>query len=318
MDTVRLVVEDYRGKIREAAVVAPTHPLRALWHLAWSLLGAAWVRETTRAGKENVGPARDALLHGLSSLNFPAMLPVSDGRVFTAVDNIHPFWPLYAPAGEEDPRGLLGDVCAALGVPEPTIGGAAVTGGVLASRIERYLMQHPYVRTLTINAFNPGRANVLADALAALQRQEAFQDLRYDVRLFVPDPNAPGSASPSTRCSRAAVRRRARRSPFLPEVASFRSSLSLYGPRGTFDPRRTGSVRISAYCSTCFRPRRWRPAGLYAPKRRFHCTAWFRSSRPDFTTAPAALGGDGSLATGHHYPLTEERKRQSCSASCRR
>ena len=63
---------------------------------------------------------------------------------------------------------------------------------MLASRIERYLIQHPYVRTLTVNAFNPGRATVLADALAALQRQEAFRDLRYDVRLFVPDPNAPG------------------------------------------------------------------------------------------------------------------------------
>ena len=192
VDTVRLVVEDYRGQIREAALVAPTHPLRALRHLAWSLLGATWVRETPRAGKEHAGPAREALLHGLSSINFPAMLPVSDGRVFTAVDNIHPFWPLYAPAGEDDPRGLLGDVCAALGVPEPSIGGAAVTGDVLASRMERYLIQHPYVRTLTINAFNPGRASVLAGALAALQRQEAFQDLRYDVRLFVPDPNAPG------------------------------------------------------------------------------------------------------------------------------
>ena len=112
--------------------------------------------------------------------------------MFTAVDNIHPFWSLYAPATENDPRGLLGDVCAALGVPEPSIGGAAITGGVLASRIERYLIQHPYVRTLTINAFNPGRASVLAEALAALQRNEAYQDLRYDVRLLVPDPNAPG------------------------------------------------------------------------------------------------------------------------------
>ena len=192
VDTVRLVVDDYRGQIREAALVAPTHPLRALWHLAWSLLGSAWVREAARAGEEHVGPAREALLSGLSSINFPAMLPVSDGRVFTSVDNIHPFWPLYAPAGEDDPRGLLGDVCAALGVPEPSIGGAAVSGGVLASRIERYLVQHPYVRTLTINAFNPGRASVFADALAALQRREAFQDLRYDVRLFVPDSNAPG------------------------------------------------------------------------------------------------------------------------------
>ena len=192
VDTVRLVVEDYRGQPREAALVAPTHPLRALRQLAWTQLGAAWVREATKAAPEHVMPARDALLHGHSSINFPAMLPVSDGRVFTAVDNIHPFWPLYAPATEDDPRGLLGDVCAALGVPEPSIGGAAITGGVLASRIARYLMQHPYVRTLTLNAFNPGRATVLAEALAALQRQEAFQDLRYDLRLFVPDPNAPG------------------------------------------------------------------------------------------------------------------------------
>jgi hypothetical protein len=52
-------------------------------------------------------------------------------------------WALYAPAIEEDPRGLLGDVCAALGLPEPSIGGAIITGGVLVARIERYLVQHP-------------------------------------------------------------------------------------------------------------------------------------------------------------------------------
>ena len=192
VDTVRLVVEDYRGQVREAALVAPTHPLRALWHLAWAQLGAAWVSEAAKGPGDHTTPARDALLRGLSSANFPSMLPVSDGRVFTAVDNIHPFWPLYAPATEDDPRGLLGDVCAALGVPEPSIGGMTITGDVLASRIERYLIQHPYVRTLTLNAFNAGRASVLADALGVLQRHEEFQDLRYDVRLFVPDPNAPG------------------------------------------------------------------------------------------------------------------------------
>ena len=192
VDTVRLVVEDYRGQVREAALVAPTHPLRALWQLAWAQLGAAWVCEATKVQSDQVTPAR-AALQGLSSVNFPSMLPVSDGRVFTAIDSIHPFWPLYVPAAEDDPRGLLGDVCAAFGVPEPSIGGAAITGDVLASRIERYLIQHPYVRTLTLNAFNAGRASVLSDALAALQRQEAFKDLRYDVRLFVPDPNAPGA-----------------------------------------------------------------------------------------------------------------------------
>ncbi len=193
VDTVRLVVKDYRGQVREAALIAPTHPLRALWQLAWAQLGAAWVREAAKASGDHATLARDALLRGLSSVNVPPMLAVSDGRVFTAVDNIHPFWPLYAPAIEGDPRGLLGDVCDALGVSEPSIGGTAITGDVLASRIERYLIQHPYVRRLTLNAFNAGRASVLADALVALQRQEAFSDLRYDVRLFVPDPNAPGA-----------------------------------------------------------------------------------------------------------------------------
>ena len=192
VDTIRLVVQDYRGQVREAALIAPTHPLRALWQLAWAQLGAAWVRDAARGPRDQVTPARDALLRGIASVNFPPMLPVGDGRVFAAVDNVHAAWPLYAPAAEDDPRGLLGDVCAALGLPEPSIGGAAITGGVLASRMERYLVQHPYVRTLIVNAFNPGRATVLADALAALQRQEAFQDLRYDVRLFVPDANAPG------------------------------------------------------------------------------------------------------------------------------
>lgn len=192
VDSVRLVVEDYRGHVREAALLGPTHPLRALWQLGWAQLGAAWVRATEKGPEEHATPAREALLRGISSANFPPMLPISDGRVFVAVDNLHPFWALYAPATEEDPRGLLGDVCAALGLPEPSIGGAIITGDVLASRVERYLAQHPYVRTLTINAFNPGRAAVLVDALTALQRQEAFRDLRYDLRLFVPDPDAPG------------------------------------------------------------------------------------------------------------------------------
>ena len=192
VDTVRLVIDDYRGQRREAALIAPTHPLRVLWQLAWAQLGADWVRKVATAPSEHVTPARSALLRGLSSVNFPPMLPVSDGRVFTAVDNIHPFWPLYAPAGGTDPRGLLGDVCTVLGVKEPAIGGTAIGGNVLASRMERYLIQHPYVRTLVVNAFNAGRASVMADALVVLQGQKAFEDLRYDVRLFVPDPNAPG------------------------------------------------------------------------------------------------------------------------------
>jgi DNA phosphorothioation-dependent restriction protein DptH len=192
VDSVLLAIVDHRGRRRDAVLVAPTHPLRALWFATWAKLGARWVEVSKTAPREYVVPTREALLRLLSPTSFPPVLPTESGRVLTAVDSINPFWTLFAPSNEEDPRGLVGEVCSALGLPEPAIGGALIDGQYLASRVRRYLVQHPYVRTLTVNAFNPGRASVLGDMLLELQKEPAFADLRYDFRLFVPDPDAPG------------------------------------------------------------------------------------------------------------------------------
>jgi len=192
IDSVYLAVTDHRGRRREATVVAPTHPLRALWLATWAQLGKTWLKAASGAPKEFVVPTREALLRQLAPVAFPPVLPTEASHVLTAVDNLNPFWTLYAPSYEEDPRGLLGDVCSALGLPEPAIGSTVIDGSYLANRVQRYLVQHPYVHTLTINAFNAGRASVLADMLLQLQKQKAFADLRYDIRIFVPDPEAPG------------------------------------------------------------------------------------------------------------------------------
>lgn len=192
IDSILLAIVDHRGRRRDAVLVAPTHPLRALWFAAWAKLGARWVAAAKSAPREYVVPTREALLKLLSPTSFPPVLPTEAGHVLTAVDSINPFWTLFAPSNEEDPRGLVGEVCSALGLPEPAIGGALIDGAYLVSRVRRYLVQHPYVRTLIINAFNPGRAGVLAEMLLELQKEPAFADLRYDIRLFVPDPDAPG------------------------------------------------------------------------------------------------------------------------------
>lgn len=192
LDSVLLAIGDDRGRRREAVLVAPTHPLRALWFATWAERGARWVTAAKTAPREYVIPTRDALLRLLAPTNFPPVLPTEAGHVLTAVDSINPFWTLFAPSNEEDPRGLVGDVCAALGLPEPAIGGALIDGAYLASRVRRYLVQHPYVRTLTVNAFNAGRAPVLGEMLLELQKDPVFAQLRYDIRLFVPDPDAPG------------------------------------------------------------------------------------------------------------------------------
>jgi hypothetical protein len=195
IDSVALVLEDYQGQRRDAVLLGPTHPLRANWHVAWSQLGQTWMERSQASNREFVVPTRDAILKQLAPAAFPPVLPFGEelGRTALAVDNVNAFWSLYAATDEKDPRGLVGEVCSALGLPEPAIGGATIDSAYLAARVQRYLIQHPYVQTLTINAFNAGRAAALAEVLLALQRNWEFADLRYDVRLFVLDPAAPST-----------------------------------------------------------------------------------------------------------------------------
>lgn len=198
IDSVAIVVKDHRDVVREATLVAPTHPLRALWLSVWSALGSEWLSRASKAEKEHIVPARDALLRQLAPVAFPPVLPTEAGHVLGAVESLTPFWTLYAPTFEDNPRGLLGDVCAAIGIPEPGVGGTVIDGEYLATRVRRYLLQHPYVQTLTINAFNAGRGSLLSDMLLALQGMEATEHLRYDITLFVPDPEAPGAGESLT------------------------------------------------------------------------------------------------------------------------
>ncbi len=189
---VHVSLTNYRGQRQKAALVGPLHPIRCLWLAGWAALGEKWVTEASNCRCEFVSPARDVLLNRLLPSNQPPYLSVGHGSVFTAVDNVHALWTLYASNLERDPRGLIGNVCSALGLPEPNIGGVAVTGRYLAGRVQRYLVQHPYVRTIAINVFNPGRAKVLADMLLELQSVDVLSELAYDIRLFVPDANEPG------------------------------------------------------------------------------------------------------------------------------
>lgn len=197
LDTVSLTILDYRGHRREAALLAPTHPLRVLWWATWARTGESWVEAAKDSAAEFVGPTRDALLNQVVPIGHPPVLSTmpsqaSASRLLIPIDNIAPFWSLYAPAQEPDPRGLLGDVCSSFGLPEPAIGGSLLDGKALATRVQRYLIQHPYISTLVINAFNPGRAGILADMLLTLQGQPAFDDISYDIRIFVVDSDAPG------------------------------------------------------------------------------------------------------------------------------
>jgi DNA phosphorothioation-dependent restriction protein DptH len=191
VDSIHVILTDFQGRHREAVLVSPTHPLRALWLSSWVTLGKDWIEKIKAGGKDHIPHVRSALLESLVPSAYPVGVPVEDGRIFTPVDNLNAFWALYAPTTEKNSRGLMAEICSALGLAEPSAAGADISGKVIADKIERYLSQHPYVRELSLNIFNPGAGSVIADALLSLQQMREHADLRYDIRLFASDPNSP-------------------------------------------------------------------------------------------------------------------------------
>ena len=191
VDSVHVILTDFRGRHREAVLVSPTHPLRALWLSSWVTLGSEWIKKIKSGGKDYIPHVRSALLEGLVPSAYPVGIPVEDGRIFTPVDNLNAFWSLYAPTTEENARGLMAEICSSLGLAEPSAAGVDISGKVIADKIERYLSQHPYVREISLNIFNPGAGSVIADALISLQQKREHADLRYDIRLFSSDPDSP-------------------------------------------------------------------------------------------------------------------------------
>ncbi len=191
VDSVHVVLTDFRGRHREAVLVSPTHPLRALWLASWVTLGKSWIRQIKEGGIDYIPHVRTALLEGLMPSAYPVGIPVEDGRIFTSVGNLNPFWALYTPTTEENSRGLMAEICSALGLAEPSVTGTDISGKVIADKIERYLSQHPYIRELSLNIFNPGAGTVIADALLSLQQKREYADLRYDIHLFSSDPDSP-------------------------------------------------------------------------------------------------------------------------------
>lgn len=191
VDSIHVILTDFRGKQREAVLVSPTHPLRALWLNSWVELGKEWIEKIKSGGTDYIPHVRNALLDSLAPSCFPVGIPVEDGRIFTPIDNLNMFWALYAPTTEENSRGLMAELCSALGLTEPSVAGIDISGKVIANKIERYLSQHPYVRELSLNVFNPGAGTVIAESLIALQQKSEHADLRYDIRLITSDPESP-------------------------------------------------------------------------------------------------------------------------------
>ncbi|MCM7168349.1 methylation-associated defense system ATP-binding protein MAD8 [Enterobacter quasiroggenkampii] len=190
LDSLSIVIWNYDGSYKEVMLLGPTHPLRALWLGGWASLAEAWARQSEKVGKEVAVGTKNSLLEELSLTNFPYVLPDTQGQLMVALDSIHPFWSILSSAKEKEPQALIDKIKTVFGIKNDYQQVGKQNSAFLATKVERYLIQHPYVNCLSINVFNAGSAGAVAGMLLALRKKAELKHICFDIRLFVTDPYA--------------------------------------------------------------------------------------------------------------------------------
>lgn len=178
-------------------LLAPTHPLRLLWHYQHALecnrFVEGWDQRTLQVPdwRRFIEQFRDEIL----PLNLPMALFDRRGRAYTEALPITPFWGFYLPDRDHDGRRV--DVSAArdhalasLGVRARSVAVTSVDPDDVAARLHEFVLQHPYVEQLRLNVFNPGNGELVADMLRGIEalrhHTKTPASLRYAVHLFAP------------------------------------------------------------------------------------------------------------------------------------
>ncbi|MEA2919060.1 MAG: hypothetical protein QOJ15_11141 [Bradyrhizobium sp.] len=196
LDAVELRWRGQSGDPGRGILLAPTHPLRLLWHLRHTAECAdaveAWDHRTHQvpSWRQFIEQIRDELL----PLNLPMALFDRRGRAYTEALPVTPFWGMYLP--DRDQEGRHVDVTAArdralasMGVRARSVVVTTVSPDDIATRLHEFVLQHPYIDQLRLNVFNPGNGELVAGVLRrveALRREIRSPLLRYAVHLFAP------------------------------------------------------------------------------------------------------------------------------------
>lgn len=197
LDCVEIRWQGQPGDPGRGILLAPTHPLRMLWHLQHTIECAKAV-EAWEQGTHHAPEWRkfiDQLHDDVLPLNVPMALFDRRGRAYTEALPVTPFWGLYLPDRDQDGRPLDASVArdrvlSGMGIRPRSLAVTTVNPADIASRLHEFVVQHPYVEQLRLNVFNPGSGELIADVLRCVEslrrKVESPPPLRYAVHLFAP------------------------------------------------------------------------------------------------------------------------------------
>lgn len=186
IDTVLMEVGPAESPM-EVLLLSPTHPIRVLWLYQFETFVRSWIDQMNGMDADEIERRiSEDSIDKLVDLNIPNAVSWDQGRVFTNTDNVDLFWSVLPNAKVPDLRTAVNAALSVLGSAGRDVVISTVTPGQIASKIERYLCHHPYVRCLKLNVINPGDGLLILEAVERLLEIPLYESLNFDIKFFAP------------------------------------------------------------------------------------------------------------------------------------
>jgi DNA phosphorothioation-dependent restriction protein DptH len=199
LDLVKLYTKLPDGSAFESYLISPLHPLRLSWFIKLYELFSTWEKETFNF-KGHIKDWTERLENYFENLLYPQNNPLvivdsSENKSFLYSGEITYGWGVYlkpeAKTNTEQStssnRQMKQYLRSLLNIEKNNFIDNDINIKVVMKYIEDYRKQHPYTEKLIINLVNAGDATVFSEALIKLEKDKAFQNIKYEIRLFKGD-----------------------------------------------------------------------------------------------------------------------------------
>ena len=199
LDVTRVKSRLPDGSKMEALLVSPLHPLRLAWTIQLLEVFEDWERKTREFSghKEDWTLRLEDLFIGQLSPENNQLVLIEPGsqKAFNYSGELSFGWGLYLGTISQESKKGMTSITRQLqhylrllfNITKDNYVETDLSLKLVIRHIRNYLAQHPYIDKLVVNLFNAGDAEVFSNAFVELEKEKAFENINYEVRIFKGD-----------------------------------------------------------------------------------------------------------------------------------
>tara|TARA_R110002124_G_scaffold251205_5_gene416446 strand:+ start:17588 stop:23008 length:5421 start_codon:yes stop_codon:yes gene_type:complete len=196
IDVARVKSKLPDGSKVEALLISPLHPLRLAWTIQLIEVFESWERQTKEfSGHKEAWSQHleDLFVGNLSPENNQLVLIEPNlQKAYNYSGELSFGWGLYLSTISQESKNGMTSISRQLqhylrllfNITKDNYVETDLSLKLVIRHIKNYLAQHPYIDKLVVNLFNAGDAEVFSNAFVELEKEKAFEDINYEVRIF--------------------------------------------------------------------------------------------------------------------------------------